>query len=187
MNSSARSLLSPMASPAGRECGTLEEIAVRSLSAVEGYKRRLVRPPGLDQPEKEIRKPKQYKPSTRDRVEKVKKADLNPSPRMFQRITDRIEDYARSTVEEDSYLELGGAITAYVSQPESIRRMGVPLDCGASHNVFYRSRIPKGAREKEVDLAHGTKRGYVKDGDITFVAASVNPEREESPAIVSFG
>ena len=63
--------------------------------------------------------------------------------------------------------------------------MGVLLDGGASHNVLYRSRIPKGAKEKEVDLAHGTKRGSVKDGDITFIGASVNPEREESPAIVS--
>ena len=36
---------------------------------------------------------------------------------------------------------------------------------------FYSSKIPPGAVEKEVDLAHGTKIGYVKDGDITFVVS----------------
>ena len=45
----------------------------------------------------------------------------------------------------------------------------VLLDGGATHNVFYNSDIPEGSVEPDVELAHGTKKGYVKDRDTTFV------------------
>ena len=43
------------------------------------------------------------------------------------------------------------------------------LDGGAIHNVLYRAEIPEGSVERDVELAHGTQNGYVKDGDVTFV------------------
>ena len=61
------------------------------------------------------------------------------------------------------------------------------LDGGASHNVYYSAKIPPGAVEKEVDLAHGTKVGYVKDGDITFIDDTVTAEQAKIPSIISLG
>ena len=42
---------------------------------------------------------------------------------------------------------------------ESINRVGVLLDGGASHNVFLSPKIPTGAVCKDVELAHGTIKG----------------------------
>ena len=41
--------------------------------------------------------------------------------------------------------------------------------------------------KKEVDLGHGTKIGYVKDGDITFIDEAVTVEQAKVPTIVSLG
>ena len=40
------------------------------------------------------------------------------------------------------------------------RQVGVMIDGGASHRVYYSASIPEGALEKDVELAHGTKNGY---------------------------
>ena len=53
----------------------------------------------------------------------------------------------------------------------------VLLDGGASHHVYYSSKIPEGSFERQVDLAHGTKTGYVKGSDITFIDKSVSEEQ----------
>ena len=61
------------------------------------------------------------------------------------------------------------------------------LDGGASHNVYYGPKITDGALKRDIELAHGTKVGYVKGGDITFLDASVSEEQAEIPSIVSLG
>ena len=71
--------------------------------------------------------------------------------------------------------------------PDSINRINVLLDGGANHNVYYGPKIPDGALKREVELAHGTKVGYVKGGDITFLDESVSVEQAETPSIVSLG
>ena len=47
------------------------------------------------------------------------------------------------------------------------------LDGGESHNVYYNAKVPEGSEARDIDLAHGTKRGYVKDGDTTFIDEAV--------------
>ena len=47
-------------------------------------------------------------------------------------------------------------------------RSGVLLDGGASHNVYYSAEIPEGSIKKQVELAHGSKIGYVRGEDIIF-------------------
>ena len=68
-----------------------------------------------------------------------------------------------------------------------IKSTNVLLDGGASHHVYYSPSIPKGAVRREVELAHGTKTGYVKGSDITFIDKSVSEEQAKAPAIVSLG
>ena len=70
---------------------------------------------------------------------------------------------------------------------ERIYRIKVFLDRGASHNVYYGPKIPEGALKRDIELAHGTKVGYVKGGDITFLDASVPEEQAEIPSIISLG
>ena len=72
-------------------------------------------------------------------------------------------------------------------ESENVSKLQVLWDGGASHNVFYSSSIPQGAVKREVDLAHGTKIGYVKDGDITLIDESVTAERARVPTIISLG
>ena len=76
---------------------------------------------------------------------------------------------------------------AIEDEPASVNRIKVLLDGGASHNVYYGPKIPEGALKREVELAHGTKVGYVKGGDITFIDESVSEEQAEIPSIVSLG
>ena len=40
--------------------------------------------------------------------------------------------------------------------------MKVLLDGGASHDVYHSRTIPEGSVEKDVELAHGLRKGYVK-------------------------
>ena len=63
----------------------------------------------------------------------------------------------------------------------------VLLDGGASHHVYFSSEIPEGSFERQVELAHGTKTGYVKGSDITFIDKSVSEEQSKKPAIISLG
>ena len=71
--------------------------------------------------------------------------------------------------------------------PEFICKAKVLLDGGASHNVYYSPDIPDGAVKKKVELAHGTKIGYVKGGDITFLDKSITAEQAGKPSIISMG
>ena len=68
-----------------------------------------------------------------------------------------------------------------------IKKADVLLDGGASHHVYYSPSIPEGALKRQVELAHGTKTGYVKGSDITFIDKSVSEEQAKTPAIVSLG
>ena len=70
---------------------------------------------------------------------------------------------------------------------EKINRTKVLLDGGASHNVYFAPKIPEGAQKRDIELAHGTKVGYVKGSDITFVNESVSEEQAEIPSIISLG
>ena len=68
-----------------------------------------------------------------------------------------------------------------------IKRADVLLDGGASHHVYYSPTIPEGSLERQVELAYGTKTGYVKGSAITFIDKSVSEEQAKKPAIVSLG
>ena len=68
-----------------------------------------------------------------------------------------------------------------------IKKAEVLLDGGASHHVYYSPTIPEGSLKRQVELAHGTKTGYVKGSDITFIDKSVSEEQAKNPAIVSLG
>ena len=48
-------------------------------------------------------------------------------------------------------------------------------------------RYPNGALRREVELAHGTKIGYAKGSDITFIDESISEEQAKTPVIVSSG
>ena len=47
-------------------------------------------------------------------------------------------------------------------------RSGVLLDGGASHHVYYSAEILEGSIRKQVELAHGSKIGYVRGEDIIY-------------------
>ena len=47
--------------------------------------------------------------------------------------------------------------------------------------------IPEGEIEKEVELAHGTKTGHVKGGDVIFLDESISEKKADEPAIISLG
>ena len=68
-----------------------------------------------------------------------------------------------------------------------VKRADVLLDGGASHHVYYSPTIPEGSIKRQVELAHGTKTGYVKGSDITFIDKSASEEQAKTPAIVSLG
>ena len=53
-----------------------------------------------------------------------------------------------------------GAITLReitVEKLAALANEGVLIDGGASHNVYYSAVIPKGAVERQVELAYGSK------------------------------
>ena len=76
---------------------------------------------------------------------------------------------AQATVQALDFQD-GTFLNIYLNQSPAIAcRTRVLLDGGASHNVYYSSEIPEGAVKKRVELAHGTKFGYVKGEDITFL------------------
>ena len=57
----------------------------------------------------------------------------------------------------------GTFLNIYLNQfPAIACRTRVLLDGGASHNVYYSSEIPEGSVKKRVELARGTKFGYVR-------------------------
>ena len=72
-------------------------------------------------------------------------------------------------------------------QKDIVKRVNVLLDGGASHHVYYGPKAPEGALRREVELAHGTKTGYVKGSDITFVDEAFSEEQAKTPAIISLG
>ena len=64
---------------------------------------------------------------------------------------------------------------------------GVLIDGGASHNVYYSAVIPEGADEREVELAYGSKTGYIVDDDITFLDYSMTVSQGPVVCIISLG
>ena len=71
--------------------------------------------------------------------------------------------------------------------PAIVCKSRVLLDGGASHNVYYSSEIPEGSIKKQVELAHGSKVGYVKGEDIIFLDKAKNVEESNKPTIISLG
>ena len=61
------------------------------------------------------------------------------------------------------------------------------LDGGASHDVYHSRTVPEGSVEKDVELAHGSRQGYVKGDVITFIEKEATEEEEEIPKILSLG
>ena len=72
-------------------------------------------------------------------------------------------------------------------EPVCIKKSNVLLDGGASHHVYYGPKVSEGALRREVELAHGTKIGYVKGSDTTFVDEPISEEQAKTPVIVSLG
>ena len=87
--------------------------------------------------------------------------------------------------EEDIRLSLSSLTID--NEPVSIKRVNILLDGGASHNVYFGPKLPEGASRRDVELAHGTKVGYVKGSDITFIDEAISEEQAETPSIVSLG
>ena len=85
------------------------------------------------------------------------------------------------------YVRLSLSSLRINNQPVSIKKVNILLDGGASHNVYFGPKIPKGALRREVELASGTKVGYVKGSDITFIDEAISEEQAETPTIVSLG
>ena len=71
--------------------------------------------------------------------------------------------------------------------PAIVCKSRVLLDGGASHNVYYSSEIPEGSIKKDVELAHGSKVGYVKGEDIIFLDKAKTKEESNKPTIISLG
>ena len=67
------------------------------------------------------------------------------------------------------------------------RQTGVLIDGGASHNVYYSAIVPEGAEERDVDLAHGSRKGYLLDHDIIFLDKNMSHEQGRVPSIISMG
>ena len=61
------------------------------------------------------------------------------------------------------------------------------MNGGASHTVYYSPDVPDGAIKKEVELAYGTKIGYVRGADVTFVDKSRTLKESKRPTIISVG
>ena len=95
-----------------------------------------------------------------------KEAQTTPNPPYAQAITLR-----KFTVEK---------LAALASE-------GVLIDGGTSHNVYYSGVIPKGAIEREVELAYGSKTGYVLEDDIIFLDESMEPDEGRIVCIISLG
>ena len=109
---------------------------------------------------------------------------------MVKTILEDMRRYANETDAEDKVeptLKSVEVMVAHQVEQVNVSKLGVLLDGGARHNVYYSAKIPKGAIEKEVELAHGTKVGYVNDGDITFVDSTVAYGQGELPSILSLG
>ena len=105
---------------------------------------------------------------------------------MVKTIVTVMKKYAEEeTKEQQERLSLSSL--AVEEEVVSIKRTNVLLDGGASHHVYYGPKIPEGALRRQVELAHGTKTGYVKGSDITFIDKSVPDEQAKTPAIVSLG
>ena len=64
---------------------------------------------------------------------------------------------------------------------------GVLIDGGASHNVYYSATIPEGAVEREVELAYGSKIGYILEDDITFLDDTMSKSQGKVVCIISLG
>ena len=62
----------------------------------------------------------------------------------------------------------------------SVKSSCVLLDGGASHDVYHNTEIPEGAQQRRVDLAHGSRMGYVKGDSVTFVENDVSEEQKKS-------
>ena len=76
----------------------------------------------------------------------------------------------------------------YLNQiPAVVCKQRVLLDGGASHNVYYSSEIPEGSIKQQVELAHGSKCGYVKGEDIIFIDKARTKEESNKPTIISLG
>ncbi len=56
-----------------------------------------------------------------------------------------------------------------------------------SQNGLSQGGYGPGAVQKDLELAHGTKVGYVKDGDLTFLGEIVADEQAKTPSILSLG
>ena len=67
------------------------------------------------------------------------------------------------------------------------KEAGVLIDGGASHNVYYSATVPEGAEERDVDLAHGSRKGYLLDHDIIFIDKNMSHEQGRVPSIISMG
>ena len=116
--------------------------------------------------------------------------DEQEQPEFEESMAKKILAKMMKFVEKDKgkeYIRLSLSSLRINNEPVSSKRVNILLDGGASHNVYFGPKIPKGALRREVELASGTKVGYVKGSDITFIDEAISEEQAHTPSIVSLG
>ena len=109
-------------------------------------------------------------------------------PKVFKLIWNQLEHIADDVKAESEVKPSLKTLTAANTESAgSINRVGVLIDGGASHNVYYSATIPEGAVERDIELAHGSKKGYVVNDDITFLDDSMSTEEGPKASIISLG
>ena len=100
-----------------------------------------------------------------------------------------LEGFAREVGGEEDRHSAWNSLEARNFEPSEVaaNQVRVLLDGGAKHNVYYSSKIPQGAVKKQVDLAHGSKVGYVQDGYVALIGESTTLEQAKMPSIISSG
>ena len=111
-------------------------------------------------------------------------------PKAFKLIWTQLQniaDEAQSEPDLEPLLKTLAVEEVNVDHVAMVRTVGVLIDGGASHNVYYSATIPKGAVEREVELAHGSKKGYIVNDDIIFLDDTMSAEQGAVPSIISMG
>ena len=152
--------------------------------------------PGEEQQETPAEEPEEKdEPWLETEPDEPEPQDDNASVKMVKTLLEQMKKYADAQYKEEntkpeiSTLEVNDAEIPRITAQTSIstKENMVLLDGGASHNVYYSPSIPDGAIEKEVELAHGTKTGYVKGGDIMFLDESISEKKPKSQLLLVWG
>ena len=107
-----------------------------------------------------------------EQTEEVETPPADPDPQLRRVIWNHLQGMADEVEERPDIVPNLKAISLKeVSAGVLAARVGegVLIDGGASHNVYYSPTIPEGSVEREVELAYGSKTGYIIEDDIMFL------------------